>query len=63
MPTFTSLIIYIVEQNTEAINNYEIQRGIGLSHIPDGEPQRIRFTYFIPKSETRLTKTKNVLNR
>jgi|GEM_PF-4264551 len=56
MPTFTSLIIYIVEQNTEAINNYEIQRGIGLSHIPDGEPQRIRFTYFIPESETTADK-------
>lgn len=52
MPAFTSLIVYIVEQNIEAVNNYEIQRGIGLSHIPDGEPQRIRFTYFIPEPET-----------
>lgn len=46
-----SLIVYVVEQNVEAVNNYEIQRGIGLSHIPEGEPQRIHFTYFIPDPE------------
>src|SRR6185436_3019887 len=45
-------IVYIIEQNIEAVNNYEIQRGIGISRIPDGEPQRIRFTYFIPEPET-----------
>ena len=44
-------IIYVIEQNVEAINNYEIQREIGLSHIPEGEPQRIHFTYFIPDPE------------
>ena len=46
-----SLIVYVVEQNVETVNNYEIQRGIGLSHIPEGEPQRIHFTYFIPDPE------------
>ena len=46
-----SLIVYVVERNVEVINNYEIQRGIGLSHIPEGEPQRIHFTYFIPDPE------------
>jgi len=46
-----SSIVYIIEQNVEAVNNYEIQRGIGLSHIPEGEPQRIHFTYFIPDPE------------
>ena len=40
MPASMSLIVYIVEQNVEAVNNYTIQRGIRLSHIPDGEPQR-----------------------
>ncbi|CAG8490860.1 16858_t:CDS:1 [Acaulospora morrowiae] len=51
MPASISLIVYIVEQNIEAVNNYTIQRGIGLSHIPDREPQRIHFTYFIPDPE------------
>jgi hypothetical protein len=61
MPVSMSLIVYIVEQNVEAVNNYEIQRGIGLSHIPEGEPQRIHFTYFIPEPEITVDRSEEPL--
>ncbi|CAG8528651.1 5566_t:CDS:2 [Paraglomus brasilianum] len=60
MPASMSLIVYIVEQNVEAVNNYEIQRGIGLSRIPEGEPQRIRFTYFIPEPEITVDRSEDL---
>ncbi|CAG8631889.1 10127_t:CDS:1, partial [Paraglomus brasilianum] len=43
-----------------AVNNYEIQRGIGLSRIPEGEPQRIRFTYFIPEQEITVDRSEDL---
>jgi len=37
MPTSTSIIIYIVEETVELINNFNIQKGLALSHTYDGE--------------------------
>jgi mannitol/fructose-specific phosphotransferase system IIA component (Ntr-type) len=52
MPASISFLIYIVDENIETIGNYNIQKGIALTHLPHNETQSIQFTYFIPETET-----------